>query len=247
MWENKCFLQKQRTNLKADLRRKYHPPPWKPAEHGWTAPAHSSFSFQSSSSAPEGARTQAHFKHRSISQWNLNKVKWRTLCKKGCRQFHPSNTSSKQQRNSREAQSLSLFSPSPHFLVFYFPTICNRKMLILFILFFFFFQEFGKVTYEENSLCGEGCLILSKIVLFDKCHKVDHPVHRFLLLLAEFRSADGLPSLSNRITFHLIEILYIYTCMYSVNKVSSHETKLRHYVFFEVQDPKLTILWRAVL
>lgn len=140
MWENKCFLQKQRTNLKVDLCRKYHPPPWKPAEHGWTAPAHSSFSFQSSSSAPEGARTHAHFKHRSISQWNLNKVKWRTLCKKGCRQFHPSNTSSKQQRNSREAQSLSLFSPSPHFLVFYFPTICNRKMLILFILFFFFFS-----------------------------------------------------------------------------------------------------------
>lgn len=53
-----------------------------------------------------------------------------------------------------------------------------------------------------------------------------------LLLLAEFRSADGLPSLSNRIAFHLIEILHIYTCMYSVYKVSSHETKLHHRVFF---------------
>lgn len=60
------------------------------------------------------------------------------------------------------------------------------------------------------------------------------------LLLAEFRLADGLPSLSHRITFHLIEILYIYTCMYSVYKVSSHETKFCHYVFFEVQDPNLT-------
>ena len=109
--------------------------------------------------------------------------------------------------------------------------------------FFFFFQEFGKAIYEENPLCGEGSLISSKIILFDKLYQVNHPVHMlYLLLLAEFRSADGLPSLSNRITFHLIEILYIYTCMYSVYKVSSHETKLCYYVFFEVQDLNWTVL-----
>lgn len=81
---------------------------------------------------------------------------------------------------------------------------------------------------------------MSKIVLFDKLHEENHPVRILsLLLLADFRSADELPSLSNRITFHLIEILYIYTCMYSVYKVSSHETNLCHYVFFEVEDPNL--------
>lgn len=79
---------------------------------------------------------------------------------------------------------------------------------------------------------------MSKIdffTLFDELHHENHPVHMLsLILLAEFRSADGLPSLSNRITFHLTEILYKYTCMYSVNKVSSHETKLCHNVLFEV-------------
>lgn len=76
---------------------------------------------------------------------------------------------------------------------------------------------------------------MSKITQFDQLHQENHPVYKLsLLLLAEFRSADGLPSLSNRITFHLTEILNIYTCMYSVYKVSSHETKLCHYVFFEI-------------
>lgn len=76
---------------------------------------------------------------------------------------------------------------------------------------------------------------MSKIILFDKFHKENYPGNILpLLLLAEFESADGLPSLSNRITCHLVEILYIYTCMHCVYKVSSHETKLCHYVFFEV-------------
>lgn len=97
-----------------------------------------------------------------------------------------------------------------------------------------FSRILGKPS-EENPFGGEGCPTMSKITLFDKLHQETHAVHKSsLLLLAEFRSADGLPSLSHRITFHLTEILYIYTCMYSVYKVSSHETKLCHYVFFEV-------------
>lgn len=72
-----------------------------------------SFSFQSYSSASEGAEMHVPSKRRSISQWNLNKVKWRTLCKKGCRQFHPNNTSSKEQRNARETAIPFSFSPSP--------------------------------------------------------------------------------------------------------------------------------------
>lgn len=175
------------------------------------------------------------FKNRSISQWNLNKVKWRTLCKKGCQQFHPSNTSSKEQRTQGRQWSLSLSPP---------PQVCNQNMLIPLN----FLKNFGKAIYEETK----NVLMTSKLfwgrvsthvkhwflcTLFDKLHKENHPIHLFLLLLAEFRSADGLPSLSNRITFHLVEILYIYTCMYSLYKVSSHETKLCHYVFLRSETP----------
>lgn len=83
---------------------------------------------------------------------------------------------------------------------------------------------------------------MSKITLFDKLHQENHAVHKSsLLLLAEFRSADGLPSLSHRITFHLTEILYIYTCMYSVYKVSSHETKLYLMYFLRFKTPICTM------
>lgn len=29
-------------------------------------------------------------------------------------------------------------------------------------------KDFGEATYEESPLCGEGCLVMSKIILADK-------------------------------------------------------------------------------
>lgn len=108
------------------------------------------FLFSELQSAPEGAMMHVCFKQRSISQWNLNKVKWRTLYKKGCRQFHPNNTSSKEQRNSREAQSLSL-SPPPQVLAFDLPTSVTERCSYHSILFSGIWES---KLWRKSSLWG---------------------------------------------------------------------------------------------
>lgn len=156
--------------------------------------------------------------------------------KKGVSNSIPVTQALRSRESQGRQQSLSLSPP---------PQVCNQNMLIPLN----FKKNFGKAIYgETNNLVMTSKLFWGRVsthvkhwflcTLFDKLHKENHPIHLFsLLLLAEFRSADGLPSLSNRITFHLVEILYIYTCMYSVYKVSSHETKLCHYVFLRSETP----------
>lgn len=146
-----------------------------------------------------GHVTHVHCKHRSISQWNLNKVKWRTLYKKGCRQFHPNNTSSKERRNSKE--SLSLFYPSHHFLVFNLPTFVTERCT-----FHPFLRILGKQPMKKVPFVGRGASSCQTSFSLTNSQGKPSCGMSSPLLLAEFRSADGLPSLSNRITFHLIGI-----------------------------------------
>lgn len=124
--------------------------PVKKAEYGWRSPRQNRVSLFRGS-APAGAMMHVPLKHRSTSQWNLNKVKWRTLYKRGCRQFHPNNTNSKEQRDSRETASLSLLSPSLSFLVFHLSTSVTRRSFHSTL-----FQGFGESNLKKTPLVGRG-------------------------------------------------------------------------------------------